>query len=428
MTLMQHNTEQGETVGLSSTNDVETKLSQLNIRVSELDARMQVLEADKDTYITGNERKRFDFNQTSYQLALNVLRERTQMFQQEINENLTSQADILKTQSDEIEKLINDIHHLESITELQNTSIYDNYVRLSLLDTNTIVLHRNLSLYNFRLTEVEDRCNVDNITVNLQFVSSRIASLEREQTNDRDLLSNQTIQTSTLEACIVNLTAAMQAHDSKLTQIESDQSTVHDAITNNTNNMNKLETIYNKNNSTLSALTLRIKNLEFQQSVSEDRIIEIENILSRGNETLQAHGFMIEMMASDLSQTQDVIIDHSNRIIEVESKIAKSNTTLQNMNERITNLESEVIFNSTAQTVDPNFVAFLRENVIPIQTILNNTQSLELLETTTSNHSTLLNEFMSEVNKAWGAIQELTVDHTGKTKSHICDNTHPISH
>ena len=76
----------------------------------------------------------------------------------------------------------------------------------------------------------------------------------------------------------------------------------------------------------------------------------------------------------------------------------------------IATLESEETSNPSGQTIDPavmkDFLDYLIADVIPFQTISNNTKRIQQLEDSTSDQDISLVELSLEVNKTWNAVQD----------------------
>ena len=454
MARMQMNTAKGVLPGFSPTSDMESEQSQFKTNLQSLNESVNTIETDKDAHtattketvdrITSVEKileeqfstfanqsyidtldsparstdtesrlSQLESNQTSYQFRLQKLTTKTYTLQSEINANLTFLGDIIKAQRDTIVTLSNDIHQLEAIIIGQNASIHDNYERLSLFDANTTEFEGDLQSQDRRLKQLEKLLYIENIT--LQSHSSRIAAIELDQINDRVVLLNQTKRIGQLESGFINITTVVISQDSKITKLESDQIIDHDMILNNTI-MNQLETYCNKNNSTLLAHISRIEQIELDQSGSlvvqanlTRKLNQIEKCSLHNKITVQAHDSRISILESGLALNKDVIGNHTSIIIEIETGLAIVNTTLQNLATSIEILESEQTSNPSDQTDDPtlmnDFLDYLIADVIPFQTISNNTRRIEKLENSTSDQDASVQDFIFNCTRGFNEVE-----------------------
>ena len=444
------NMTQGAYAGFTATVDIETKLSQFEMNLEALNERVNKTRIDQDVYttaikgtsdrlthvektveeqllpfvnqsfidklvcpdiLTDTESRllHLEANQTSYQLELQQLI----TAQSEIDANLTSLDNTIKSQNETINTISTAVLQLETSITAQNNSLHE---RLTLLEINNTEYQSVLLSQSLLLKQLQE--NNNNIyNISHQSYSSRIATLELDKTYCQDVLLNQTIRLSQLESDFRDEVVVTQAQESRIMKLESDQTTDHDVILNLTIIINQLEAYAIKDNGTLQEHILRIQGLERDQSENQDqhanltsKLNKLEERSLKRNVTIHAHESRISTLESDLAMNLEVTFNHTIRIVAVETAFASVNATLQNMTTSIAILESEETSNPSGQTADPavmkDFLGYLIADVIPFQTIANNTKRIQQLEDSTSDQDISLVELSLEVNKTWNAVQE----------------------
>ena len=352
------------------------------MNTTEVESRMSKLETDQES------------NKLELQgLTSRIHTHQTEMegLRSEIGANLTVQTCLSRAQSDGIEKQRKDIQQLANIIGRQNASIQSAYERLSALDANMTNSQLDLQFQDSKINDTT-----------LNVLSSRIASLELDKIYEQVVLLNQSLRIGKLESDFVNITTDIEEHASKLTQIESDM------ISNHTNIKHQVESIFNNNNATLQSLTSRMTQLEWERSAYEDeelnltrRVNEIEDRSHLNNLTIHAHDTRMSLLESGIVLSQERISNHTSRIHDIEISLASTNTSLENTNSILSGIISELKSNQYVRINDSNsmrdLTGYLLENVIPIQTISNNTERVQQLQRGIEDQNNTLTELAGNV-------------------------------